>query len=61
MEQAFKVWCEYDFGGNINGYTGVYSTKQKCIDAVNFVMQGEGISFNDLEIKGLARIEPIII
>jgi hypothetical protein len=54
-----KIWCEYDFGGNIDGYTGVYTTSEIAIQKVNSSLEED--DFETLQEQGLADWEWIEI
>lgn len=61
MNEACKVWCEYDFGGNVTGNIGVYLTREKAIEAVYFGLKDHGFEYESLFIQGLVSLEQISI
>lgn len=61
MYTIFKMQCEYDFGGNIDGYVGVYSSKEAAIETLNSALGPEGMDFDTLNSQGLTEISEINI
>lgn len=61
IQVAYKVWCQYEFSGNVAPNIGVYSTRERAIDAVNSVTKPQGVSFEELRIQGLADIKEMFI